>query len=115
MSWSEILRAFATNSHRNMTSPTQRSLLFSLALSFACALSSLQSVNAADVKVYQVTGPVLEVTPTSITVQKGDDKWQIARDKHSKVPADVKVGSKVTIYYQMIATEVEVKDAKTKK
>ena len=58
---------------------------------------------------YQVTGPVLEITPTVITVQKGDEKWQIARNKDTKVTGDLKVGSKVTIYYRMIGVEVEVK------
>jgi hypothetical protein len=62
-------------------------------------------------EVCQVTGPVLEVKDISITVQKGDEKWQIARDKNTKVTGDVKVGSKVTIKYQMKATTIEVKDA----
>jgi hypothetical protein len=70
------------------------------------------ALRAADVKTYQVTGPVLEVTPTSITVQKGNDKWEIARDKNTKITGDLKVGAKVTIYYTMSATEVEVKGKK---
>ena len=63
----------------------------------------------ADTKAYQVTGPVLEVTPTTITVQKGDEKWQIARDKNTKVTGTPKVGDKATVYYKMTATEIEVK------
>lgn len=78
-------------------------------------ITAASAVAGPDVKTYQVTGPVLEVTPTSITVQKGEEKWQMARDKHTKAPADVKVGTKVTIYYTMVATEVEVKEAKGKK
>jgi len=70
---------------------------------------------AGDLKSYQVTGPVIEVTPTTITVQKGKDNWQLARSKDTKITGDVKVGSKVTIYYTMIATEVELKDTKAKK
>ena len=73
------------------------------------------TLKAADVKTYQVTGPVLEVTPTTIVVQKGDDKWEIARTKKTKITGELKVGAKVTIYYQMVAEEVEVKDAKAKK
>jgi len=61
-------------------------------------------------EVYQVTGPVLEVKDNSITVQKGSEKWQIARDKDTRVTGDVKVGSKVTVKYQMKATTIEVKD-----
>lgn len=65
---------------------------------------------AASAKTYQVTGPVLELTETLIVVQKGDDKWQIARSKNTHVPADLKVGDKVTIHYQMMATDVEAKN-----
>ena len=72
------------------------------------------SLNAAETKTYQVTGPVLEVTPTSVTVQKGDEKWEIARNGKTKITGDLKVGAKVTIYYRMIAEEVEVKDGKKK-
>ena len=72
-------------------------------------LLAFSSALAADAKTYQVTGPVLEVTPTTITVQKGDEKWQIARTKETKVTGDLKVGSKVTIQYRMIGVSVEVK------
>jgi hypothetical protein len=83
-------------------------------LGFICAAALLaaSSLNAADAKTYQVTGPVLEVTPTTITVQKGNDKWEIARDGKTKITGDIKVGAKVTIYYTMVAAEVEVKETK---
>ena len=70
---------------------------------------------AAEAKTYQVTGPILELTATTITVQKGDEKWQIARDKDTKVTGELKVGSKVTIHYQMVAAKIEVKEDKAKK
>ncbi|HEY1251023.1 MAG TPA: hypothetical protein VGH97_07510 [Thermoanaerobaculia bacterium] len=60
---------------------------------------------------YQVTGPVLEVTDTMIAVQKGKDRWEVARDAGTKVTGDLKVGSKVTIKYRMVATTVDVKAA----
>ena len=72
------------------------------------------SVRAADAKAYQVTGPVIEVTPTYIVVQKGEQKWEIAIDKSTK-GANVKVGDKVTVYYSMTATEIETKPAKAEK
>jgi hypothetical protein len=81
----------------------------------ASTLLAAASLNAAEPKTYQVTGPVLELTPTVITVQKNTEKWELARDKNTKVTGDLKVGSKVTIVYKMIAEEVEVKDAKAKK
>ena len=61
---------------------------------------------------YQVTGPVLEVTDTTIVVQKGNEKWEIARDKDTKGASAVKKGDRVTVDYRMTATSVEVKDAK---
>jgi hypothetical protein len=67
---------------------------------------------AAAVKTYQVTGPVLEVTDTVIVVQKGKDRWELARDKDTNVTGDLKVGNKVTIEYRMTATKVDVKEAK---
>jgi len=70
-------------------------------------LVALPALPAA--KTYQVTGPVLSVDANMIVVQKGNDKWQIARDAGTKVTGDLKVGSKVTIEYRMTATSVEVK------
>jgi hypothetical protein len=70
---------------------------------------------AAGPKTYQVTGPVLEVKDDLIVVQKGSDKWELAKDKDTKVQGDLKVGSKVTIQYWMKATEVEVKGEAKKK
>lgn len=72
------------------------------------------TIKAADAKTYQVTayqvtGPILELTETMIVVQKGEDKWQIARSKNTKVTGDLKVGAKVTIHYQMVATAIETK------
>jgi hypothetical protein len=63
---------------------------------------------------YQVTGPVLEVSDSKIVVQKGNEKWEIARTPDTKVNGDLKVGSKVTIEYTMSAKAVEVKADKAK-
>lgn len=70
---------------------------------------------AGSTKTYQVTGPVLEMNDAMIAVQKGKDRWEIARDAGTKITGDVKVGSKVTITYTMTATEVEAKPAKAAK
>ena len=90
-----------------MTSAKRSILVFVSTLSLAGALGAMPAF-AAD-KTYQVTGPVLEVTDAAITVQKGKEKWQIARAKDTKVTGDIKVGAKVTITYTMTATTVEAK------
>jgi len=84
------------------------------AIVIAVALLAAASVKAADAKTYQVTGPVLEISPTTITVQKGDDKWELARNSSTKIKGELKVGAKVTIYYTMVAAEVEVKEKSDK-
>ena len=66
-------------------------------------------VFAAGLKTYQVTGPVLEIKGDIIVVQKGKEKWEILKDKDTKMKGDLKVGSKVTIEYTMKATAIEVK------
>jgi predicted SPOUT superfamily RNA methylase MTH1 len=63
---------------------------------------------------YQVTGPVLDVTDTKIVVQKDKEKWEIGRDKNTTVKGDLKKGSRVTVQYNMTATEIEVKDTAKK-
>lgn len=59
-------------------------------------------------KTYQVTGPVLALTPDTITVQKGSEKWELAIGS-AALPAGVKVGSKVTIMYSMTAASITAK------
>ena len=66
----------------------------------------------ADDHNYQVTGPVLAVSPTSITVKKGKDPWTVSRDAGTQVTGDLVVGAKVTIKYHMVADSVVAKPAK---
>ena len=79
-------------------------LIAALALGFG----PLQ-LQADPAKSYQVTGPILELTDTKIVVQKGDEKWEVARTPETKVTGKLKVGAKVTIHYTMSAKTVEVK------
>ena len=77
---------------------------------FAAVLLLASVAIAAGPKDYQVTGPVLDVSDDVITVQKGSEKWEIGRNKDTKINGDLKKGSKVTIQYKMTATSVDVKD-----
>jgi len=67
---------------------------------------------AAPTRTYQVTGPVLDVTADTITVQKGSEKFEIARTADTKVTGELKKGEKVTVEYRMTAATIEVKAAK---
>lgn len=84
------------------------------------ALLAASTAFAAPTKTYQVTGPILEVKDDVVVIQKGKEKWEVARDKDSKVTGDLKVGSKATVTYTMKAATIEVKadgkaDAKAEK
>ncbi|MEY2506495.1 MAG: hypothetical protein QOH01_824 [Verrucomicrobiota bacterium] len=87
--------------------------LLSLIAAGSVALSGVAF--AASPSTYQVTGPVTAVDDSMITVMKGKEKFEIARDSNTKVTGDLKVGDKVTITYTMTAKQVEVKAAKTDK
>ena len=76
----------------------------------AVLLLSAAPAFAAKAKTYQVTGPVLAVNGDTITVQKGQEKWEIDRDANTSGEMP-KVGDKVTIEYRMTATKIENKGA----
>jgi hypothetical protein len=82
-----------------------------------CSLLAVGSIALSGVafagspSTYQVTGPVTAVDDSMITVMKGKEKFEVARDSSTKVTGDLKVGDKVTIMYTMTAKEVEVKSA----
>jgi len=90
--------------------------LTSLALLLvALALSIPQTAQARQPKKYQVTGTVLEITSDFIAVDKDGDRWEIGRDSSTKITGTPKVGSKVTVEYQMSASKIDTKpDAKSK-
>jgi hypothetical protein len=63
-------------------------------------------------KSYQFTGVVKAVDASSMTVEKSaKETWQFEVSKDTK--GAPKVGDKVTVYYKMVATEVESKPAAT--
>ena len=59
---------------------------------------------------YQWTGAVLEVDNDHLIVQKGNEKWEFALDKDTKITGNLKAGSKVTVKYLMKATGIEAKE-----
>jgi len=59
---------------------------------------------------YQWTGTVVESDADHLIVQKGEEKWEFAIDKDTKVAGTLKSGAKVTVKYLMKATSVEVKE-----
>ncbi len=77
-------------------------------------LISLITLSAAfaSAKDYQVTGTVSEVTDSKIVVDKKGEKFEIAKTAAAKTSGGtITAGSKVTVYYTMTATEIEVKGA----
>jgi len=86
----------------------------------ALTLAAAASAATAAGKTYQVTGPVEEVSDTSIVVvqEKGKnkgEKFEFARGADTKVTGDLKKGAKATVEYTMSAKSVEVKAEKAAK
>ena len=85
-----------------------------LSLAALCGfLLALVPAGVAAPKDYQVTGPILSITDTTIVVKKGEETWELSKDAALK-PADgseLKVGDKVTVHYTMAATTIETKKA----
>ncbi len=91
-----------------------KKLFLTLTLVAAAGFAATNLV-AAEAKDYQVTGAVLEVNPTFITViNKGEEKFQIATDTATK-GVKPKVGDKVTVHYYMTASSIEAKGGAEKK
>lgn len=59
---------------------------------------------------YQWTGNVVESDGDHLIVQKGDEKWEFAYDKDTKVTGTLKAGARVTVKYMMKATSIEAKE-----
>lgn len=78
-------------------------------LSLLIAVAFVASASLALAKDYQVTGPVVDIKDDQIVVKKGNENWELARDKDTKGAAEIKKGDRVTIKYKMIATSVESK------
>ena len=63
-------------------------------------------------KSYQFTGTVKAVDSSTLTVEKSaKETWQFEVAKDTK--GTPKVGDKVTVYYKMVATDIEAKPATT--
>jgi len=73
------------------------------------AVVLVASVAFAGSKTYQFTGKVLEIKDNTIVVEKGKEKFEMAKDANTKIKGDLKVGAKVTVQYESRAAEIEVK------
>jgi hypothetical protein len=89
-----------------------KNIVFSLIGAGTLVFSSFAFAGSS--KTYQVTGPILEMNDSMITIEKEkgkNERWEIARDASTKSSGEMKVGDKVTITYTMTATEIEAKGA----
>jgi hypothetical protein len=79
----------------------------------AILLAAFVAGGYAAAKSYQFTGTVKAADGGMLTVEKSaKETWQFDLPKDVKGGAP-KVGDKVTVYYKMVATEIESKPAMT--
>ncbi len=87
----------------------RRYLLWGSLAALAVVLLFAGVVTGAE-KTYQFTGTVKVVEGGTFTVEKSaKEVWTFSTDKDTK--GAPKVGDKVTVYYKMVATEIEAKPA----
>jgi len=87
-------------------------LAVALAVVLIVALAFAAGGYAAS-KSYQFTGTVKAASGGTMTVEKSaKEVWEFEVGKDTKGAA-AKVGDKVTVYYKMVATEIESKPATT--
>ena len=87
----------------------KRSVWFVMIVCVALALGFGAGMSAAG-KSYQFTGTVKSSDGGMLTVEKSaKEVWTFSTDKDTKGTA--KFGDKVTVYYNMVATEIEAKAA----
>lgn len=63
---------------------------------------------------YQASGQVLEVTDKAIVISNAKENLRFQRNEATRLPADVTVGSRVTVEYSMTALEVTDKSPRRK-
>jgi hypothetical protein len=81
-----------------------------LGVFFAVVVAILAGSAYAAGKSYQFTGTVKTVQGTTFTVEKAPKEvWEFSTEASTK--GTPKVGDKVTVYYRMVATEIEGKAA----
>jgi len=86
----------------------RRALIVVFAL--ALLVSAFVAGGYAASKSYQFTGVVKAADAGTLTVEKSaKETWQFDVSKDTK--GTPKVGDKVTVYYKMVATEIESKPA----
>ena len=88
-----------------------RKTLFVAAAAGSLFLSTASPLLAAPTA-YQATGPILEMTDTTITIMfKGSEKWTFSKDAATTGVEGLKVGDKVTVHYTMAAGSIEAPKA----
>ena len=60
---------------------------------------------------YQMTGPIIQVDDTKITLEKDKVTREFTRDASTTIKGDLKVGAKATVFYKLVAISAEVKDS----
>src|SRR4051794_16077567 len=87
----------------------KRIMLLLVLVGITLAIGYSAGVSAAE-KTYQFTGVVKANDGGMLTVEKSaKETWTFTTDKSTKGTA--KAGDKVTVYYKMVATEIENKPA----
>jgi hypothetical protein len=108
------VEAIGSASIKNRVTKNEEAIIMKRMLALFVMALFLSTASLAAAKDYQVTGPVVDVKDDVIIVKKGNENWEIDRDKNTKTSGDIKKGDRVMIKYKMTATSIESKETKAK-
>jgi hypothetical protein len=80
-------------------------------LAVVAILAGAFAIGSAAAKSYQFTGTVKSVDGNTFTVEKSAKETWVFESASDMKGGTPKAGDKVTVYYKMVATEIEAKGA----
>lgn len=60
----------------------------------------------------RITGQVAEVRDDVVVVQKGKERWEVARHAGTRIKGEIRKGARVTVDFRAVAASIEVRDEK---
>jgi len=64
------------------------------------------------IKPIRITGQVVEVRDDVIVLQKGKERWEVARHAGTRIKGEIRKGARVTVDFRAVAASIEVRDEK---
>lgn len=58
----------------------------------------------------RITGQVADVRDDVVVIQKGKERWEVARHPGTRIKGELRKGARVTVDFRAVAATIEVRD-----